>query len=321
MRRDVGRDPQPVSTRFPLALAVGLIFGACALNLAPVDLVGKIRSLVRDTLAPAQNVVRICVASIENSWSARRPPSADDSDESPDDSRTALATRNRQLELELADLRERVAIAEEYGRRPKATPSKPLLIPELIEANWLGEGVSTLVREKGLLSVGSAAGLTESAIVLQSELSLIDQGESGEIHSGDAIYAGRVVVGKIADVGRHTSTVRRVTDADFSGRARVARRTERGLEVIAEGTLVGDGASGCLLKHVTEPIAVGDEVYTSGTDGVLRLPMYYGRVVRAELEPAAREWTVAVAPAAVTSRRDRVQVLRLNVNRERVLAN
>ncbi|MCY2964667.1 MAG: hypothetical protein NT069_13700 [Planctomycetota bacterium] len=321
MRRDVGFDPQPVSTRFPFALAVGLIFGACALNLAPVDLVGKLRSLVRDALAPAQNIVQICVTSIENSWSSRRPPSTDDADESPDVSQTALATRNRQLELELADLRERVAIAEEYGRRPKPTSSKPLLIPELIEANWLGEGVSALVREKGLLSVGSADGLTESAIVLQSELPLIDQGESGEIQSGDAVYAGRVVVGKIADVGRHTSTVRRVTDADFSGRARVARRTERGLEVIAEGTLVGDGADGCLLKHVTEPIAEGDEVYTSGTDGVLRLPMYYGRVVRAELEPAAREWTVVVSPAAMTSHRDRVQVLRLKLNRERVMAN
>lgn len=320
MRRETGRDAREAEAKTPTLLAIGLLLASAALNLAPADVTARLRSAVRDGLAPGQQLVQKSIDLAERAW-RRRDPSANGETESDRDRNRALAARNRRLELELAALRERLETAEEFGRRPRATASKPLLIPELIEADWLGEEISTLIRANGLLSVGSAERLVESALVLQSELPLIDQGESSELATGDSVYAGRIVVGKIADVGRYASTVRRVTDSEFSGRARVARRTDEGLEVIAEGTLVGDGSDACLLKHVTEPIAVGDEVYTSGADGVLRLPMYYGRVTRAELAPAAREWTIVVTPAAASRPRDKVQVLRLSVNRDRLLGN
>ena len=55
--------------------------------------------------------------------------------------------------------------------------------------------------------------------------------------AGDAVYAGRIVIGKIAEVGRFSSTLRLVTDSGYSGRARLARRTSQGLVFGAEGTL------------------------------------------------------------------------------------
>lgn len=319
MRRDTGIGSPASPTRLPFVWGLGAILSVVALNLAPAKVLEALRSTVRDGLAPGQSFVQQSLVSAGALWLPGPAPAGDAPRDRGD--LAALEERNRQLELELADLRERLTIAEEFGRRPRPQSGRPLLIPELIEARWLGEEIATQIRTKGLLSAGSRQGLSESALVLQSERSLIDLGESGRLSPGDAVYAGRIVVGKIAEVGRWTSTVRRVTDADYSDRVRVARRTDAGLQVIAEGTLVGNGSEGCLLHHVTEPVAEGDEVFTSGTDGIVRLPMYYGRVTAASLEPGAREWTVTVAPAAAASRRQEIQVLRLTPNRDRLLGN
>jgi cell shape-determining protein MreC len=112
-----------------------------------------------------------------------------------------------------------------------------------------------------------------------------------------------------------------VTDPGFSGRARLARQTSRGLAFGSEGTLVGGGANLCRLKRIMEPVNVGDEVYSGGTDGVLPYPMFYGRVVRAELEEGATEWSIDVEPAAKLDRFDRVQILRMSLNPSRLMAN
>jgi cell shape-determining protein MreC len=171
-----------------------------------------------------------------------------------------------------------------------------------------------------------------------------------------------VVLGKIAEVGQVTSTLRLVTDPDFSARVRITRRTPQGLQVIAEGTLVGEprpaggsrsatgetrtrrgtptaevagnsnsttgqvpgtpsGRGVCRLKNVTEPVAVGDQVYTAESDGVLRFPMYYGAISAAELPPAANEWEVEVTPAAAACEPGEVEILRLKLVREEPLAN
>jgi len=118
-----------------------------------------------------------------------------------------------------------------------------------------------------LLGAGDRAGITESALVLDDTRPLVDLGDDTGLSPGDAVYAGRVVIGKIAEVGRFSSTLRMVTDSEYSGRARLARRTSQGLVFGAEGTLVGDGSDLCRLKHISDPVNVGDEVVTGGTDG------------------------------------------------------
>ena len=49
--------------------------------------------------------------------------------------------------------------------------------------------------------------------------------------------------------------------------------------------------------------------------------MYYGKVVRAELEPGAQEWSIWVKPAAVDVRLETVLILRRVLNPDRILAN
>lgn len=311
----------PFPGQFPPGLALALILGACSLNLASADLQDCLRSTVRDFLAPGQRLLQCAVESAKQQIAAVDREEDATSASLGAGQREALALRIRQLELELNATRDRLADAQRHGRRARGTASPPLLVPELIEARWLGEESAGLWRSRAVVAAGSSAGLFESALVLQSQLPLVDAGTDLNLTIGDAVYAGRIVVGKIAEVGRFSSTVRLVTDPEFSGRARVARRTDRGLEVIAEGTLVGDGTPTCRLKHVTEPVAAGDEVFTGGTDGVIPYPMYYGTVVDAELPPAAREWTIQVRPAAATDRRETVEILRLSLNRERILGN
>src|SRR5262249_38655157 len=191
----------------------------------------------------------------------------------------------------------------------------------LMAARILGEETAALWRGRKLLSVGAGGGIIESALVLDNTRPIVDLGEDADLSPGDAAYAGRIVIGKIAEVGRFSSTLRLVTDPGYSGRARLFHRTSQGLLSGVEGTIVGDGSDLCRLRRINDPVNVGDEVFTGGADGALPLPMYYGKVVRAELEPGANEWSVWVKPAATDEPLETVLILRRVVNGDRVLAN
>ncbi len=207
------------------------------------------------------------------------------------------------------------------GMLPAGTSFALLVRPQLVEARVLGEESATAWRGAKFLSVGARGGIAESALVLDDARPLIDLGRDADLSEGDAVCAGRIVIGKVAEVGRYSSTLRLVTDPAYTGRARLVRRTSQGLVFGAEGTLAGDGSELCRLKHIADPVNVGDEVFTGGTDGVAPLPMYYGRVVRAELPPGAGEWSVWVKPAAADEPLDAVLILRRAINAERLAAN
>jgi cell shape-determining protein MreC len=228
---------------------------------------------------------------------------------------------SRRLAVQTIGLNEQMQrlLAQQGIAPPTASP--PLVTARLVEARVLGEETAALWRGRKLLAAGSREGLAESSLVLDDARSLVDVGDDTRLSPGDAVYAGRIVIGKIAEVGRYSSTLRLVTDPGYSGRARLARRTSRGLAFGAEGTLTGDGSTLCRLRHISDPVSVGDEVFTGGTDGSIPYPMYYGKVVRADLEAGSQEWLVWVQPAAATERLETVLVLRRTVNPDRVLAN
>lgn len=302
------------SPGFSRGWVAGLMLAAASLNVAPAESLERIRGVFLDVLRPGQLVLRdvprwLPVTASQTTLSGEPGQIA------------ALEGRVRELELERQQLHDRVMAFETWGRRPRGQKSEPLVVPALVATRWLGEELSLVWRSRGMLAVGSRDGVHENAQVVQSELPLVDVGSPLQVAVGNPVFAGRVVVGKIAAVGRQTSTVRRVTDAGYSDRVRVARRTPEGLLLIAEGTLVGEGQPKCRLRHITEPVAEGDLVLTSGTDGILPLPMYYGRVSEASLDPAGREWQVTVQPAAREGTLTEVEVLRLDWKEDGVLAN
>lgn len=310
----------PASHRWLLAT---IVIGGIALSFVPADATRPARSLVRDLLRPGQLAVRDATSCMRR-WlgSPARSPDAPHVAAELEELRS-LRLANRQLEVQAARLREKVRhLSQQQGLSPVTSPRPPLTTVQLVEARVLGEETALLWRGKQLLAAGANDGVAESALVLENSRPLVDLGSDADISSGDAVYAGRIVIGKIADVGRYSSTLRLVTDPGYSGRARLARRTTRGSLVFgAEGTLVADGSNLCRLMHVTDPVNAGDEVFTGGADGLLPAPMYYGKVVRAELEPGAQDWSVWVKPAAAAERLENVVILRRTINRERILAN
>jgi len=227
----------------------------------------------------------------------------------------------RQLQIQNALLHEQLERVRREGAAPyRATAGKPLLIPELLSASLLGGRPLTLWRSGVLIDLGRRGGVAESALVLEDKRRLIDQGRDVGVVSEQPVYAGRCVMGRVAHVGQFSSTLLPVTDRSYRAGARIIRRTEQGYRFGAKGVLEGTGKSLCRLKFIdaAEPISVGDDVYTAGRDGTLPYPLYYGKIVRAELPPGALKWVIDVRPAADLSRQRTVQILRIRVNPLRV---
>jgi cell shape-determining protein MreC len=219
MRRDAWQRERPADlpSRFPRVWVAGLLLAAATLNVAPPEALGRLRGLFLDSLRPGQLLV-------QNLSDRVRPLREIASAGSPADPIHAFEARIRELELEREQLRSRLTAVETWGRRPRGQNSQPVVIPELLTARWLGEELSLLWRSRGLLSVGNREGVHENALVVQSELPLVDVGNPQQVTVGNPVFAGRVVVGKIAAVGRQTSTVRRITDAGYSDRIRADQR-------------------------------------------------------------------------------------------------
>ncbi|MFN0054257.1 MAG: rod shape-determining protein MreC [Planctomycetales bacterium] len=300
-----------------------LCLGGFSLSLVPAGQVQQWRGLVRDALLPGERVVQWGGDQLATAMHLSPNSGKEEGANDQAASRLEEARRRiRELEARLAALQD----ADSNPSFPTALPprgetSSPLFVAELLEARVLGEELRGLWRNRKILGAGATSGIVESALVLAGDAPLVDQGQESRITAGDAVYAGRCVVGKITDVGRYSSVLQVVTDAGYSGRARLARRGAQGLSFGDEGTLVGSGEELCRLKHIRQPVNVGDEVYTGAADGILPEPMYYGTVVRAELEEGETEWLIEVRPAARLRQLDRVQILRLSLNAGRVLAD
>jgi cell shape-determining protein MreC len=309
----------PADFRWFLALCVA----GAGLGLAPANFAARWRGAVRDALRPGQTLVHVAAARMKPTVTAL-PIGRERSNETRALKARLAAEehRNRRLETQLTAFKRRWSTGDSSGGEvPLGETRAALFVPQLVEARVLGETSAAAWRAQKLVGAGTTAGIVESSLVLNDDRPLVDQGADARVSTGDAVYAGRCVVGKIIEAGRYSSTLQLVTDAGYSGRARLARRTSSGLAFGSEGTLVGGGDDLCHLKRIHEPVNVGDEVFTGGTDGVLPCPMYYGRVVRAELEPGATEWSIDVKPAATLDQIDFVQILRLVINPGRLLAD
>jgi cell shape-determining protein MreC len=283
----------------------------------------RVKIVVRDALSPGQLLLSDALNHSQKSIQKLRRRPADHTAEI-DHLRSRLAERerwNRQLQIRNAFLRKRLADKETTGSPPfPVVASESLLVPELLEAIVLGEENAALWRSGKLIDKGRADGLLESTLVLEDCNPLIDQGSAAGLKTGQAVYAGRIVIGRIALVGRLSSTFEPVTHPNYRGRARLARKTEEGLLFGAGGILAGQGEPLCRLERVnsTVPVSVGDEVYTDTGDGLFPEPMYYGKVVKVKLQPGSPRWEITVKPAASELHPQTVQILRKYINPVRV---
>lgn len=225
--------------------------------------------------------------------------------------------QSRRWQAEAAQLQEQLMLTQTQGIAPWPVASAdPLFVPEVISANVLSWKSGSLWKSATLIDLGRTHGLIGDELVLADDTTVIDQGADAGLSVGSSVFAGRCVVGRLAEVGGSVSVIRSITDAEYRGLARIVRRTTDGFVYGAEGILAGTGSETCTLQHVpaTEPVSVGDEVFSANPDETGGHPMYYGRIVQAELSADGQSWAIEIQPGRSAEKVFQVAVLREKPN-------
>lgn len=306
-----------------LAACCLILFGT-GFYFAPDTVANRVRGTVIDLLRPGLSAVRQMRSGTEELLADQSSERSTNSTEVERLTRELEIEqeRNRELQVRLAQLAERQLPEREIDDAIARTDR--LIRSSLVEVAVLGDTTSRQWRMGKLLDQGSRSGIREDELVISTRKSirpLIDCGADASVSVGDALLLGRCVIGKIQHVGRWTSTFHLVTDSQYAGRAQLIRETTDGLFVFeARGILKGQGGALCKLEGIPaeSSVRVGDAVYTAERDGVFPTPLYYGKVEHATLEADAREWTVSVKPAPLPSQLTTVQVIKTELNPERL---
>ena len=307
-------------TTLCLAIAIGLGF-------APPNVQSWLRATIRDGLQPGVTLAAAAQQSAARQLQQRFVGDDERKLQSQiSDLKSELANAQKQLRRErLAHQRTRdqklLALQRhDNERRPLDPP--PLIVPQVVEANVLGDELAASWRGGRLLDRGKANSVVEASLVLDANAKLVDQGEDSGLAADLPVFAGSCVVGKLQHVGHWSSTWVPLTDKRFSGRARLARVTSDGLIFGADGVLTGNGKDACRLTKIraTEPVSEGDEVFALETPGGFETPLFYGTVTRAELVNGTTTWDIDVRPAIDPQSARSVSIVRPMVNPKR-LAN
>lgn len=314
-RLSIARDEPTSARRAGQTAAICVAVGTASLFL-PTNIQDALKSAAIDALRPGHMLVETATSV---------PPEANrssDSDVAADSDRVHQLELNlRRAELRQARLHEELEATRRNGVAPFVPQSSsPLLLRDLIEARVLGRERDLNKHSALLVDLGTAGGSTREAFVVYGAEPVIDQGTDSGIKTGQPVYAGRCVLGRVTRAGRWTSAVQLVTDKNYSGRAQLLRETQEGVRFGAEGILRGLGNGQCELTGLpyTESVNVGDSVYTGGRSTRFPSPMYYGRVVEAVLETGQR-WRIVVQPHLNPDSIRTVAVLRESMNTTRVL--
>lgn len=243
-----------------------------------------------------------------------------------------LTKQLQRLELQLqlahsdiADNNVQLAAAVDSAGLSKQLSMSPLLNCQMVSARVLGRQAQAFLQSRDILDVGQLQGIAAKSLVIDdlahpSDRPMLDQGRDAAVRPDRLVLAGRRVWGKVAEVGRHTSTVLRTTDANYRDLVQLATEREGRLHFTTRGVLVGKGEPWCKIELVetTQSVSVGDLVFTAD-DGVLDAPLFYGRVSKVERKSGDARWEIWMTPAVADSRPpDRVAVLQMELNPGRV---
>jgi cell shape-determining protein MreC len=316
---------RPGTRRSTLLSAAAVLVTAGGLFIAPLRLQQIVRGGVLDGVVSSQAFAMSRYDAVRESAVRCVIPGRPSSNEAKKDSSDELA-RNlericRELRIENARLREELQLAEKYGVSPIAVPkSNTATAPEVVRAALVSRQALSQWRTVRTLYQGRSAGIAESSLVLEEDSPHLDQGADAGIEPDLDVFIGRCVVGRIASVGRWTSTLESITDRRYHALVQIVRPTDQGGSFGTEAILVGDGNGLCKLTEVptTETVRVGDEIYTSERDSRAGVPLYYGRI--RSVEEAGRHWDITVEPAAKIENLKSVAVLKLAPNFARPLA-
>lgn len=307
-------DPTRLLEHFtrPVAILGAALAVAVVLLLLPVRCTATIKGAVQASLGPGR---RVAMALRRHSGRV-----------------TAGAKGHFHTAAQLAEAQEELQRLESENRRltdkldnaasRPADPARPaedddlqrLLRVRYVPARVLGHQARAFLQRQALLDVGTAAGVQQDSLVVGTPEALIDRGSDAALLPDWLVLSGARVWGKIVEVGRYTSAVRTVTEPGYRDLVRLGVHGNRraGPEGILEGT--GRPLARIRLVDVTEPVAVGDSVWTASGKGLLPEPLLYGRVVRLERPVGAAHWEIWMQPAVTPGEVEEVVVLQAELN-------
>lgn len=311
MPRFADRSPIAIVRRPAVVLAIALA-GCATLMFLPERWRSPVKGFAADCLRPGQQVVRQARAAGSRGATLVRSYFQAGSDTARLASELARITEeNRRLAAEVAALRVRAASAT-------TEPSGGgLLRARLLEARVLGRQALAWLGRAEMLDVGRTAGAETGTLVL-------DCGQDRNLKSGQLVVGEDCVWGRIAEAGRYTSLVHGPLDVAYRdvvqivGQKAAARGLRRGPQGLLEG--IGGPQAKISRVQVTEPIEVGDLVYTASESGLLVRPALYGRVVRLERPVGSACWEIWMEPAVGSRMPDRLLVVTAELNPARLAA-
>lgn len=241
----------------------------------------------------------------------------------------ALTEQLRQRDLQLQLAHSNLANTSDNANQSSPAPNLPPLVNcRTVSARVLGQQPQFFLARQDLIDLGRSSGISAKSLIIDDTRSavdhpLLDAGSDAALEPEHLVVSGRSVWGKVAEVGQHTSTVLRITDAGYRDVVQLASPRNGRLQFIARGVLTGAGdARSCKIELVntSEPVNVGDQVF-SVDDGVLNGPLWYGRVIKAEKKAVAAYWEIWMQPAVAADHPpNRVAVLQMELNPARVAA-
>lgn len=324
-------------------LSVLLTLGcACGLLVAPTAVTQRVRMVLCDAVAPgsrwfnhAHDWTGRQIASVRQAfakWSGRTDSTVAATQPDAAVASAASTAEKLQLEAQIAALRAELAAAREgESRLLQRESSVPLVKTIAMAARVLGADQE---QWRGLadrlVDAGSASGLAEGDLVLQPAATpadveahdlVLDQGSVSGIVGDAPVVAGGYLLGRIRHAGRLTSTVQPLTDPEFRIGARLVRMTPEGPMFGAVGVFAGSsGPMGQLnLVANTEPVTVGDRVYTHESVAGELLLVYIGTVANAEAPPGEPHWKITVNHG-ITAPLTRVDILKTELHPQRLAA-
>ncbi len=228
-------------------------------------------------------------------------------------------TREQQALLIATNAQQQLADARRQPPQVQVTKGEPLFALRAIEAHVVGRELAGLWRAKRILDAGSKAGVQDEQWVVDGSSLAVDQGEVQNVAPGQMVFAGRTIVGRIAESGQHVSSVELITDRRFRAQAKIGRRSGNRIQFSSVGLLEGDGNGQCRMKlpDAAESVAVGDYVYSVPTETSFEAPMLFGEVIAAHQN--SLQWEIVVKPAADPAQLRTVQVLTPVLNPERLI--
>ncbi|TWT56658.1 Cell shape-determining protein MreC [Thalassoglobus neptunius] len=308
----------PASWRHPIFCFVGWVVFALLLHVGPTHWKGQLRTFLGDAAGLTLQGIQKAESSVSSLFQASHSPIEEHQQDKAAAER--FKAERRDLQTQIAQLQRE---NERLRQVPEVTPPSPtssLLKTRAIDANVLGvTGEESSMTVSLLVSAGSRHGISSEELVLEQPGLLIDQGENADIRLDRLVTTGRALLGRTHQVGRWTTVVQPIFDPQFRMAVRLVRESELGLVVGSSGILEGTGED-CRILEVkgTEPVAVGDLVYTDLAASLSSLPIYCGRVTEATILPQETHWTIRVAPVwAAGSIPKKVSILQTELKPDR----